>query len=213
MSPGVVGRPALQAHGKDPQQPVCLPAWCSAAASPSSTASSATSTSRPRRLGFADLRACLHALLDDGWSIPRLTSHLATTQPAIRRTITHLQVHQPPRRQQLARQRQHAAHQRVADRLAELGFENARAYLVDRLITNAWTLTRIQDELGAAPATLRRLLDQHQVRRVAPTRRSGPWPGEALDLRRRHGPRGSSARRALGSWALPGSRGTCGTAM
>jgi hypothetical protein len=25
-----------------------------------------------RRLGFADLRACLHALLDDGWSIPLL---------------------------------------------------------------------------------------------------------------------------------------------
>jgi transposase-like protein len=40
-----------------------------------------------------------------------------------------------------------------------------RAYLVDRLVTKAWTLAQIQGELGVAPATLRRLLDQHQVRR------------------------------------------------
>ncbi len=41
----------------------------------------------------------------------------------------------------------------------------------DRLVTKAWTLTQVEAELGAAPATLRRLLDQHQVRRMAPTRR------------------------------------------
>jgi hypothetical protein len=46
-----------------------------------------------------------------------------------------------------------------------------RAYLVDRLATKAWTLAQVQGELGAAPTTLRRLLDQHGVRRVAPTRR------------------------------------------
>jgi hypothetical protein len=166
-----------------------------------------------RRLGFADLHACLQALLDDGWSIPQLATHLDTTQPAIRRAITDQRVHQPPRHQQLARQRQRAAQQRAAARVAELGFAGVRAYLVDRLVTQAWTLEEMVGELGAAPSTLRRLLDQHQVRRVAPTRRSGPWPGEALDPGRRHGPRGSSARRALGSWALPGSRGACGTAM
>jgi len=66
-----------------------------------------------RRLGFADLRACLQALLDDGWSIPQLATHLDTTQPAIRRAITDHHIHQPPRRQQLARQRQRAAQQRI----------------------------------------------------------------------------------------------------
>jgi AraC-like DNA-binding protein len=124
-----------------------------------------------RRLGFADLRACLQALLDDGWSIPQLAGHLATAQPAIRRAITDHHIHQPPRREQLARQRQRAAQQRAATRVAELGFENVRVYLVDRLVTQAWTLTQVRGELGAAPATLRRLLDRYQVQLLEPTRR------------------------------------------
>ena len=40
-----------------------------------------------KRLGFASLRGCLQALLDDGWSIPQLATHLDTTQPAIRRAM------------------------------------------------------------------------------------------------------------------------------
>ena len=40
-----------------------------------------------RRLGFADLRGCLQALLDDGWSVPQLATHLDTTQTAIRAAI------------------------------------------------------------------------------------------------------------------------------
>jgi lambda repressor-like predicted transcriptional regulator len=46
-----------------------------------------------------------------------------------------------------------------------------RAYLVDRLVTKAWTLAAVMGELGAARTTLRRLLDQHQVRRAGLTRR------------------------------------------
>jgi IS30 family transposase len=46
-----------------------------------------------------------------------------------------------------------------------------RAYLVDRLVARAWTLAQVAGELSAAPTTVRRLLDRHQVRRVAPTRR------------------------------------------
>jgi hypothetical protein len=41
-----------------------------------------------QRLGFADLRACLQALLHDGWSIPQLATHLDTTQAIVRRAIT-----------------------------------------------------------------------------------------------------------------------------
>ncbi len=124
-----------------------------------------------RRLGFADLRACLHALLEEGWSIPQLAAHLHTTQPAIRRAITDSRIQLPSRRQLLARQRQRAADRRAAARAAELGFEGVRAYLVDRLVTQAWTLEEVVAELGAAASTVRRLLDRYGVRRVAPTRR------------------------------------------
>jgi hypothetical protein len=124
-----------------------------------------------RRLGFADLHACLQALVDEGWSVPQLATHLDTTQAAIRRAIEDAHVRQLPRRQRLARQRQRAAQRRAAARVAELGFHSMRAYLVDRLVTRAWTLAQVEGELGAAAATLRRLLDQHQVRRVAPTQR------------------------------------------
>jgi hypothetical protein len=123
------------------------------------------------RLGFADLRGCLHALLDGAWSIPQLATHLATTPAAIRRAITDHDLRQPLRREQRARQRQRNAEQRAAARAAELGFESVRAYLLDRVVAQAWTLEEVAGELGAVPSTLRRLLDQHQVRRVAPTRR------------------------------------------
>jgi hypothetical protein len=124
-----------------------------------------------RRLGFADLRACLRVLLEDGWSVPQLAAHLGVTPAAIRRAITDHHFHQLPHQELLAHQRQRAAQQRVAARAAELGFQSVRAYLVDRLVTQAWTLGEVTAELGAARSTLRRLLDQHEVRRVAPTRR------------------------------------------
>jgi hypothetical protein len=90
---------------------------------------------------------------------------------AIRRAIADYHLPQPPRREQLARQRQRAALQRAAAQVAGLGFPSVRAYLVARLVTQAWTLAQVRGELGAAPSTLRRLLDRYQIRRVAPTRR------------------------------------------
>jgi deoxyribodipyrimidine photolyase-like uncharacterized protein len=123
------------------------------------------------RLGFANLRACLQALLDDGWSVPQLATHLDTTQAIVRGAVAKQQLQPLPRRQRLARQRQHAARQRAGDRAAKLGFAGMRVYLEDRLVTRAWTLRQIEAELGVAPATLRRLLDHHQVRRVVLTRR------------------------------------------
>jgi len=54
---------------------------------------------------------------------------------------------------------------------SELGLKDVRAYLVDRLVTQPWTLAEVAGELGATPATLRRLLDRYQVGRVAPTQR------------------------------------------
>jgi hypothetical protein len=66
--------------------------------------------------------------------------------------------------------------------------------LVDRVVTKTWALKQVQDELGTAPATLRRLLDRHQVGRMAATRRqraaataaSGPAKqAQAVQQRRR----------------------------
>ena len=150
------------------------------------------------RLGFTDLRACLQGLLEDGWTIPQLADHLNTTHQAIRHAITDHDLRQPPRREQLARQRRHAAQQRAAARVADLGFGSVRAYLVDRLATRAWTLAKVVGELGVAPSTLRRLLDEQQVRRVGPTGRHG---------------RSSAARHAWPSLASRGWRGTCGTGL
>jgi AraC-like DNA-binding protein len=124
-----------------------------------------------RRLGFADLGACLQALLDDGWSIPQLATHLDSTQAAVRRAMTDRHIRQPSRREQLARQRQRAAQQRAAIRVAQLGFHSVRGYLLDRLVTQAWTLAEVAAELRAAPSTLQRPLDRYQVQRVALTQR------------------------------------------
>jgi hypothetical protein len=166
-----------------------------------------------RRLGSADLRACLQALLDDGWSIPQLATHLNTTQAAIRRAIADHQVRQLPRGERLTRQRQRAAEQRVATRAAELGFESVRAYLVDRLVMQAWSLAQLVEDLGAAPATVRRLLDQHQVRRGGPTQRQRAVPGEGSDPRRRHEPHGSSGKHDWPNLVSGGSMGTCGIGL
>jgi hypothetical protein len=83
----------------------------------------------------------------------------------------------------LARQRQRTAQRRVATRVAELGFGSVRAYLVDRLVAQAWPLAQLVEDLGAAPTTVRRLLDQHGVRRVGPTRRQRAVAGRGLGPR------------------------------
>jgi hypothetical protein len=67
--------------------------------------------------------------------------------------------------------------------VAELGSPSVRAYLVDRLVTKAWTLAQLTAELGAAPTTVRRLLDQHGVRRVGPTPRQRAVRGRGLGPR------------------------------
>jgi AraC-like DNA-binding protein len=140
----------------------------------------------------------------------------------IRRAITDHHIAQPSRREQLGRQRQRAAQRGATARAAELGFNGVRAYLIDRVVRQAWTLEEVTTELHAAPSTLRRLLDEYQVRRVAPTRRqraaaaaaSGPtkqaqavqqrcqarlaqlgFAGLEDYLRDRYGTRGRSVRR------------------
>jgi hypothetical protein len=117
----------------------------------------------------------------------------------------------PTRQRQRAAER--AAQQRAAAQVAALGFASVRAYLLDRPVTRAWTLAQVQGELGAAPATLRRLLDQHQVRRVAPTRRQRAAATAANRPARSRGRSVNAARPAWPSSAWPRWTPTCGTGL
>jgi hypothetical protein len=117
------------------------------------------------RMGFPSLRSCLQALSDDGYSLPRLAKELGTTQRLVSQALAELGVRLPPRRARLSQQRRHAAHERVVARVAELGFVDVEAYLVDRVAERGWLVSAVVAELGASPVTVRRLLDRYGVRR------------------------------------------------
>lgn len=118
-----------------------------------------------RRLGFADLHACLQAFCDAGYGVLQMARELGTTEGQVSQALGELGVRLPPRRQRLARQRRRAADERVAARVAELGFVEVREYLVDRVETRGWVLSMVVAELGAAPVTVHRLLDRYGVQR------------------------------------------------
>jgi AraC-like DNA-binding protein len=76
-----------------------------------------------------------------------------------------------PRSERLARQRRRFAEERIAARVAELGFADVRAYLEDRLLEREWLLADVAAELGADRRTIRRLMQQAGVKRVRRTTR------------------------------------------
>ena len=97
-----------------------------------------------------------------------------------------------PRPQRLAAQRRRYTEERIAARVAALGFADVHAYLVDRVVERAWLLADVAVELAAHRVTVRRLLARHGIRRVRRT------PGEraAADSGRRVQSVGWQARRA-----------------
>jgi hypothetical protein len=117
------------------------------------------------RLGFRGLRACLQALSDAGYSLPRLAQQLGTTEWVVSQALGEFGVQRQDRRARLAMQRRRAAEERVAGRVAELGFVDVQAYLMDRVAKREWLVSAVVAELGAAPVTVRRLLDRYGVRR------------------------------------------------
>jgi hypothetical protein len=74
-----------------------------------------------------------------------------------------------PRPQRLAAQRRRYTEERIAARVAALGFTDVQAYLVDRVVKQAWLLVEVAAELAAHRLTVRRLLDRHGIRRVRRT--------------------------------------------
>jgi len=124
---------------------------------------------RARVLRFGNLRAYLQARCDTGSSISRIASELRVSDWQVQAALSRLAVRLGPRPQRLAGQRRRYTKERIAARVAALGFPEVRAYLADRVVERAWLLAEVAAELGAHRVTVRRLLDRHGIRRLRRT--------------------------------------------
>jgi hypothetical protein len=122
-----------------------------------------------RLLGFEDLRGYLQARCDAGYSVPRIAVELGVGDWQVQAALSRSGVRLAPRQQRLAAQRRRYTEQRIAARVAALGFADVGAYLVDRVLERGWLLVEVAAELGAHRLTVRRLLDRHGIRRVRRT--------------------------------------------
>ncbi len=147
-----------------------------------------------RRTGtrFRDLLGYLQARCDAGYSIPRIATELGVRDWQVQAALARSGVRLAPRPQRLAAQRRRYTEERIAARVAALGFADVHAYLVDPVVERAWLLADVAVELAAHRVTVRRLLARHGIRRVRRT------PGEraAADSGRRVQSVGWQARRA-----------------
>jgi hypothetical protein len=124
---------------------------------------------RADSLGFEDLRGYLQARCDAGYSIPRIASELEVSDWEMQAALAWSRVRLASRPQRLAAQRRRYTEERIANRVAALGFAEVRTYLVDRVVEQAWLLADVAAELAAHRVTVRRLLDRHGIRRVRRT--------------------------------------------
>jgi AraC-like DNA-binding protein len=147
---------------------------------------------RARVLGFEDLRGYLQARCDTGHSIPRIATELGVRDWQVHAALSRLAVRLAHRRQRLAQQRRRHTEERIAARVAQLGFIDVRAYLADRVVEQAWLLAEVAAELAAHRRTVRRLLERHGIRRVRRT----PAERAASDEGRRVQAVGWQTRRA-----------------
>jgi hypothetical protein len=149
-------------------------------------------TDRARVLGFEDLGAYLQDRCDAGASVPRIATELGVPDWQVQAALARLQVRLAPRPQRLAAQRRRYTEERIAARVAGLGFADVGAYLVDRVVDRGWLLAEVAAELAAHRVTVRRLLDCYGIRRVRRT----PRERAAVDAGRRVQSVGWQARRA-----------------
>jgi hypothetical protein len=136
---------------------------------------------RAGALGFDDLRGYLQARCDAGASIPRIAAELGVSDWQVQAALARLEVRLVPRPQRLAAQRRRYTQERIAARVAALGFAEVGAYLVDRVVERGWLLAEVAAELGAHRLTVRRLLHQYGIRRIRRT----PAERAAADTGRR----------------------------
>jgi hypothetical protein len=120
-------------------------------------------------LGFQSLRGYLQARCDTGHSIPRIATELGISDLQASAALARSGVRLAPRPQRLGAQRRRYTQERIAVRVAALGFADVRAYLLDRVVEKAWLLAEVAAELAAHRVTVRRLLERHGIRRVRRT--------------------------------------------
>jgi hypothetical protein len=147
---------------------------------------------RAGALGFEDLQAYLQARCDTGYSVPRIAAELGVSDWEVQAGLARSGVRLPPRPQRLAQQRRRHTEERIAARVARLGFADVGAYLVDRVVQRAWLVAEVAAELGAHRLTVRRLQDRYGIRRVRRT----PAERAAADAGRRVQAVGWQTRRA-----------------
>jgi hypothetical protein len=124
---------------------------------------------RASALGFDELRGYLQERCDAGSSIPRMAVELGVPDWQVQAALSRLAVRLAPRPQRLAAQRRCYTEQRIAARVAALGFADVGAYLADRVMQRGWLLAEVAAELAAHRLTVRRLLDRYGIRRVRRT--------------------------------------------
>jgi hypothetical protein len=124
---------------------------------------------RARVLGFEDLRGYLQARCDTGSSIPQIATELGVSDWQVQAALTRLPIRLAPRPQRLAAQRRRYTEERIAARVAGMGFADVRLYLADRVGERGWLLAEVAAELAAHRLTVRRLLDRYGIRRVRRT--------------------------------------------
>jgi hypothetical protein len=124
---------------------------------------------RAGALGFDDLGAYLQARCDAGYCVPRIATELRISDWQVQAALAPSGVRLAPRRQRLAQQRRRYTEERIAARVASLGFAEVGVYLANRVVEQGWLLAEVGAELGAHRLTVRRLLDRHGIRRVRRT--------------------------------------------
>jgi hypothetical protein len=139
---------------------------------------------RARLLGFEDLRGYLQARCDTGHSIPRIATEFGVSDWQVQAALARLGVRLASRSQRLAAQRRRYSEERIAVRVAALGFADVGVYLADRVVQQGWLLAEVAAELAAHRVTVRRLLDRYGIRRVRRTPPSGRRPSRGAGCRR-----------------------------
>jgi hypothetical protein len=99
-------------------------------------------------LGFGNLRAYLQARCDAGASVPRIASELRVSDREVQPALSRSGVRLAPRGQRLAAQRRRYTQERIAARVAALGFADVQAYLADLWCSEAGCWRRWLPSLG-----------------------------------------------------------------
>ena len=89
---------------------------------------------RSTALGFKDPCRYLQARCDAGHSVLQLAAELGVGDWQVQAALSRLQVRLAPRPQRLAAQRRCYTEQRIAARVAALGFTDVGTYLADRVV-------------------------------------------------------------------------------